>query len=98
MTESRQSKTPGGSCPSSSQIEGSQVLPAKRLLVLLPSLTVGCAGSIFHVFPFKTNLNWTSWPKGTLTSTDQTEPAFAIGLPTSHVSGPPKSPRSSTLA
>ena len=35
-------------------------------------------------------------PNGTVRSTDQTLPFFTIGLPVTHVSGPPKSPRSST--
>src|SRR6188472_377629 len=97
MTESRQSKTPGGSAPSSSQIAGSHVLPTNVLFVFVfASVSVGCAVSIFHVVPSTKNLYMTALPYGTVRSTDHTLPFFVIGLPVTHVSGPPKSPRSST--
>src|SRR5688572_30784351 len=102
MTESRQSKTPGGSCPSSSQIAGSHVLPLNVLFVFwFASVIVGCAGSVFQT-PSTTNLYWIGLSYGIVMSTDQTDPwppaegSFVIGTPVSQVPGPPKSPRSST--
>src|SRR5438105_97272 len=97
MTESRQSKTPGASAPSSSHVDGSHFVPENELFLLpFASVRVGCAGSIVHVLLSTKNLYWTGLPYGTFTSTDHVEPFFAIGLPVTHVSGPPKSPRSST--
>src|SRR3954470_933025 len=97
MTESRQSKTPGGSAPSSSQMAGSHFLPANVLFVFeFASVIFGCALSIVHVVPLTKNLYMTALPNGTVTSTVQALPIFVIGLPVTHVSAPPKSPRSST--
>src|SRR4051812_45460648 len=97
MTESRQSKTPGGSAPSSSQIAGSHFLPTNVLFVFeFASVIFGCASSIFHVAPSTKNLYMMALPNGTVRSTVQTLPFFVIGLPVIHVSAPPKLPRSST--
>ena len=65
-------------------------------MLALASVIVGCAASIFHVVPLTKNLNWMALPNGTVRSTVQTLPFFVIGLPVTQVSGPPKSPRSST--
>src|SRR4029079_2773489 len=96
MTESRQSKTPGGSAPSSSQMAGSHVLPANVLFVSPFTVILGWASSTFHVVPSTKNLYWMALLNGIVRSTDQTLPFLVIGLPVTHVSGPPKSPRSST--
>src|SRR5262249_33094871 len=61
-----------------------------------PSAVFGCAGSIFQVDPFTTNLYWTALPYGIVTSAFQTPPDLVIGVPVAHATPSPKSPRTST--
>src|SRR3954467_12820861 len=97
MTESRQSKTPGGTV-GSSHVGASQVVAASTLLTLPPgSVVKGCCGSCVHCVPSITNLYVTALPYGTGTSARHAPPCFVIATPLDQLAAPPKSPRSSTL-